>query len=459
MAFDSNRPVNSGDTKLSEIAVDRTIPFVTGSAVNGNGLVTQEIAFRAITELVRRSNYILRSEGFIAWDGTNIRFDSLTQINSINLEILGTEGLINTSMQLRMQGNLAGPPSPVFTANATSASKVLTGVSSFTDISIGQTLTGTFIPPGAWIESFNIGAATITMNLAATGGAPTLTTVTATNPGNGPITYQFLPIADGELLYLELDSTQLVDQGLSFNIQNAVNGGGTQVGMRLLKVPMTTAMPKLQIGLTGGGSIFYIPLALRRGTQLWWIPHGIMWPAGTISTLGAVIVSGVQPWPNFFVNSQAALQAAVSQATVNGGGVILVIDQTVNITTPITIPPNTILLGRGMGINKITVSNGGQLILSSFASIEHCFIEASAGFTGVMISTNGTRARIEKSNLKFDLPTNVATNIAVQANASEGRFIGNQVQGVIGASLRIGFDYTPPGFVGACNIDVDTIFI
>lgn len=68
------------------------------------------------------------------------------------------------------------PPTPItFTANLTVGSAVLTTVSSFTGIQVGQiltdTTTGANLQPGSYIVSFDVGAATITLSLPATATA------------------------------------------------------------------------------------------------------------------------------------------------------------------------------------------------------------------------------------------------------------------------------------------------
>lgn len=62
-------------------------------------------------------------------------------------------------------------PQASFTANTTFQSNVLTNVSNFTNVRIGQTISGTGVPTNAVVESFNSGASTITMTLVATSTA------------------------------------------------------------------------------------------------------------------------------------------------------------------------------------------------------------------------------------------------------------------------------------------------
>ncbi len=371
------RPPNSGDTKLSEIAVDRGVPFVTGSAPQDNALVTTEIAFRAITELARRQNYILRSEFLMQWTGTEIRFDADSQANNVLLEVLASEGSTNPAFTVRMIGSMAA---------------------------------------------------------------------------NAPLTFLNLPLDDGDLLYLELDSTLIVDQGLTFDLANAVNGGGVTPGMRVLKSPMTTAMPKLQIGISGGGSIFYIPLALRRGTDIFWIPHGIRWPAGTTSGLGAVIVEGIEAYPERFVENQTDLLTAIGDLGPQGGGVILVIED-FTIDQVIAIPVGVKLMGRGKTKYTIDVLNGGGFTMAAKAEMHDLELLANAAFTGTMVAINGDKAKVSGVKADITATSNVATNRAFQFDCSWSRLYDCEVTGVT-AFNRVGVYYN----TGSNNADVDTRF-
>lgn len=379
MNFDDPRPANSGDTKLSEVAVDRAIPLITGSAPQDNALVTAETAFRAITELARRQNFILRSEGSIQWNGTEIRFDSNALANSIDLEILASEGSVNPAFTVRLQGSTVS---------------------------------------------------------------------------NTATTFLNLPMADGDLLYLELDSTQLVDLGASFDLGNGVNGGSIATGLRVLSTPMSTAMPKLQIGISGGGSLFYIPLALRRGTDLFWIPHGIRWPSGTTSGLGAVIVEGIEAYPERFVDTQADLLTAISDMAGQGGGVIL-IDGPFSVSQTIVVSSNIKILGRGVGKNTITMLAGSQFQLGAGAELANIDFVADAARTGSMVLMNSTKAQITNCYLDISAQVNSAiSSRAVQVTGSWNRLYNCTINGVVTPSIRVGVLYSG----GTNNADIDTTF-
>jgi hypothetical protein len=275
-------------------------------------------------------------------------------------------------------------------------------------------------------------------------------------------TFETIAIPDGYLIYLELDSTQLVGQaGSPFALYNAINGGGTHVGLRVLMVPMSTAMPQLQIGATGSGSLFYIPLALRRGSNLLWIPHGLIWTPNTTSALGTV---STVAYPEFFVSSAAALQTAITSLNSVGGGVILITGP-FSISTQITVNSGIKILGRGMGQiagegsgsskNPITFLNGGGLILQDDCELANIDMIANSAFTGTMIHINALTAQgksqLTNCFIDFTAPSNVNTNIAVKIDGNWNRLWECTINGV-GTSNKIGIYYN----TGTNNADVDT---
>lgn len=380
MAYDSNRAANSGDTKLSELAVDRTLPVFDTSGPQTNALVALEVAMKALAEVIRKTNYILRSQGQIFWDGSDIRFDDGAVANHAFLEILATEGVVNPSFALRMQGSTVG---------------------------------------------------------------------------NGPSTFRNIPLADGELIYMELSSALFIDQGTSFDLDNAINGGGTTVGQRLLKTTVAAGMPKLRQD-SAGGTVFNIPLVMRRGSDIWWIPHGIRWPIGTVSTLGAVIVEGVEPWPNRFAENEAQLDSAITACAAAGGGIIL-LKGSFSINNTKTIPTNTKVLGRGGGstiapFQSVTMNNGSKFLLSgNFSSMEHVNMIAGAAFTGTMVDIQpGFGNTVEYCNLDLTATTDVSTNRGITMAGSGNRCYRNFIRGV--NTNRIGVFYAG----GSDNTDVDT---
>ena len=386
MNYDSTRPANSGDTKLSEIAIDRTPKVFDTAGPQTNALVTSEVAFDTLAELARRQNYILHSQGNMNWSGTQLRFDDSAIGNNILLEILSSEGVTNHSFTLQMNGSTTA---------------------------------------------------------------------------NGTNTFEFFNLTDGDLLYMELNSALLVDSGTAFALDNAASGTGTTVGKRLLKTTVAAGMPKITQSPTGG-TIFNIPLAMVKlntllGTNdIFWIPHGIRWPAGTVSNLGAVIVEGPQPWADHFASSQATLQSAIASCSVAGGGIIL-ITAPFSVSTTIAIPANTKLLGRGPGVNQLTMVNGSLLTLGgTFASMQSVAVVAQSGFAGTMVAFNASNCNMRECYFDISACTDVATNIAVNLNQSNSRMYNCGIHLGSPSVNKIGINYQT-GATGP-NTDVDTIF-
>lgn len=386
MNFDDNLPGNQGNTKLSEIAIDRKPKLFDTAGPQTNALISSEVAFAALTELSRRQNYILRSIGNMNWTGSQLRFDDSAIANNIVFDVLSTEGVTNHSFSLVMQGS---------------------------------------------------------------------TTV------NGAATFQFINMADGDMLYMELNSALITDLGSSFNLDNGASGTGTTVGMRLLKTTVALGMPKVTQSPTGG-SLFNIPLAICRvnaglGTNdIFWIPHGIRWPAGTVSNLGAVLVNGPQPWPDHFASSEATLDSSLSACSSAGGGIIL-ITAPFSITGVKVIPANTKIIGRGPGINKITMINGSQIQMSAaFSYLEFVSLLAQSGFAGTMVSITGNGGTVRECTIDQTNQTDVITNIGVLIGGTNNRLYRNFVKQGSPIVNKIGMSYQ----VGATgpNTDVDTLF-
>jgi microcystin-dependent protein len=83
---------------------------------------------------------------------------------------------------------------------------------------------------------------------------------------------------DGDVLYLELNRSLLTSGTISI-----YNGGGS-TGQRAV---VGSGMPPLVNNQSGGfqGTIC-IPIAVRQGTNLWWVPSNFYWATGTVGTLG-----------------------------------------------------------------------------------------------------------------------------------------------------------------------------
>lgn len=118
---------------------------------------------------------------------------------------------------------------------------------------------------------------------------------------NTASTFNTLPLASGEVLYIELDRSLIPGSG-DLVLENAVSGGSLVSGKTIKKA---TSGPLLADAMSGPSGTLSIPLAINVDGHLWWIPHGIYWPPNTSSPLGAVVTStslpmgAILPWTLF----------------------------------------------------------------------------------------------------------------------------------------------------------------
>jgi microcystin-dependent protein len=92
---------------------------------------------------------------------------------------------------------------------------------------------------------------------------------------------------DGDVLYLELNRSLLTSGTISI-----YNGGGN-TGQRAV---VGSGMPPLVNNQSGGfqGTIC-IPIAVRQGTNIWWVPSNFYWANGTTGNLGTPGAASVMP--------------------------------------------------------------------------------------------------------------------------------------------------------------------
>lgn len=234
-----------------------------------------------------------------------------------------------------------------------------------------------------------------------------------------PTSFNTISLADGDLIYLELDSANLTSLvGNTIIIENDVGGGSDVFGKTLRRVnTLSSGMPKLVSPVDGTTSTtFYIPIAYRSGADIHWVPHGITWPASTNSPLGAIITSGITPIPEKFVSSQAALLSSISDLNDLGGGVILLTDS-FTLTQKITVGPNIKIIGRGKktvvtldgDINHPTLTdNIGYFEMLENSELQDFSIVTTSLFNGKAIHVNGgKRARIR--NVVVDVRNSLDT--------------------------------------------------
>lgn len=284
-------------------------------------------------------------------------------------------------------------------------------------------------------------------------------------------------------------------------ITNGIDFIGT-AGKRLKKTlvdPTTQGMNQLLNPISllnetpiGTDTTMYIPLALRVDFTLtsgvvekniWWIPHGIRWPSGTTSTIGAIIVDGSQVYPNYFVaaNEDTLIQAiSTINGTASGGGVILIWGD-ITLTTPHIIPSNVILMGRGFTNHTITLGPNGlgnygritlgdysrmqdlRVVMSSnsfvqtgnFCEVSNVNFYGNSNFGTVsneeMLKVQGNNNVIRNCRFNWANTTSL-TAFGISITGNENRIRDSKFFGVVSSAFKTGIRY----FSGSGNTDVDT---
>lgn len=243
-----------------------------------------------------------------------------------------------------------------------------------------------------------------------------------------------LPLANNELIYLEIDKQQLLSSGGTLIIENAINGGSIVSGKTAKKINVSTSgMPQLLAPISSGtNTTFYIPLALRIDVlgvpSLWWIPHGIRWPQGVASVLGAVTATGINAWPQYFVDSEASLLNAI--VALGGQGGVICINGNFTIGTQITIPNGVIIVGRGPNGYKLTFNPSGRLVLQNYAEVRDLKLEGGVAFgtitTEWMIEQAGVRSYVRNCLFTYSNTSGVAEAIrqtGTQSRADNNKFV------------------------------------
>jgi len=281
-----------------------------------------------------------------------------------------------------------------------------------------------------------------------------------------------IDLADGELLYLELDRDTILSSSGSVDLENAVGGGSVVGGYTVKKASISSSsgMPALITPEGGNTQTFYIPIAMRvdwndgfdSHQDIWWIPHGIKWPMGTTSTMGSVIVKGLETWPTAYVRSQAELIQEITALGGNGG--IILATSPFNIDTSITIPAGVTFAGRtdisiSGNNNAINLLPGGRIILSDRSRLERLYFRSSTSFGASanerMVQMSGERAYIENCEFEVTKPdTGPSEAICVYVDGNENRLNNCRFNSVVGTTYKIGIDYIS----GSNNIDLDSMF-
>jgi uncharacterized protein YaiE (UPF0345 family) len=427
MAYDDDILLNQGAVKASEIFMDRANNLV-GSSVGSSGVRVIEKSLDTISTLLSKQSLVLTSTGRIEWKSTAL------------------------SAEIVFDKDTAFVPA--------------------TDIVV-------------YILQNENGSSQKTYKVTIQGASAA-----------SPTHFKTITINNNELIYIEIKKSELLASGGNLIITNGIDYIGTE-GKRLKKTlvdPATQGMDQLlnPISLlnetpSGTDTTMYIPLALRVDFQLtsgviekniWWVPHGIRWPSGTTSTIGAVIVDGSQVYPNYFVAAnENTLAQAIStiNGTASGGGVILIWGD-ITLTSAYTIPANVILMGRGFVNHTVTLGAGGSITLGNYCRLQDLKIVMSSNgyvqtanfceISGVNFYGNSNFGTIgNESMLKIQGSNNIVKSCqfnwanTTSLNAFGINIVGNENRirdckflGVASSAFKTGVRY----FSGSGNTDTDT---
>ncbi len=220
---------------------------------------------------------------------------------------------------------------------------------------------------------------------------------------NTTTTFNSVALANGDLIYLEIDRAVLnaAPAGI-LTIENAVGGGSIVPGKTLRKVNLTstTGMAQITSLIAGGGTSLFIPLCFRYdwtdGTNsfqdLMWAINGNRWAKNTVNYVGtAGGASG---------SGNSSYTATVGSATDVSNGIA----QYTSIQTALTA----------------LVSNAAILVLKSYTTVENVTVSgnkftiegqnAGTVITGnVIIDTNVQFTKMDKISVTGNVTLNAGT--------------------------------------------------
>jgi hypothetical protein len=226
-------------------------------------------------------------------------------------------------------------------------------------------------------------------------------------------------------------------------------------------------MPALSTQLSGPTTTFYVPLAMRIDwtdginsyQDLWWIPHGIRWPENTLSTLGAVIVSGLEVYPSVFVDDELQLMQAVTDLTPTGG--VICVESNITIDTAITIPDGVTLLSRSETAQNtnpaiLTFVPGGSLIMGNNSRLFDLYLVGSSTFgvssNASMVQAANDKCEIRNCMFNFGNASGLARGVLV--TGTNNRIYNCKFLNCSADSWRTGIEYN----AGSNNVDIDSEF-
>jgi microcystin-dependent protein len=212
------------------------------------------------------------------------------------------------------------------------------------------------------------------------------------------------PILADDLVYIDIDVAALAAANLaSITVVDGITNLSATGTAVVRKVSMTAGgLPR-----TTQSNSAHIPLFMRQDytvnavnfTDCWWIPHGIRWPKETTSTLGAIITAGSEAWPQYFAGNESELNTALTQASANGGGIVL-LKQAITLTGTMNVPTETLVLARGGGAYSLIVDSGATINLASKAELRGLKIVVN-GTTGDWLTMSGVKAKITDSTVSY----------------------------------------------------------
>jgi hypothetical protein len=380
-----------GAVKTSEVANDEALPLLqTGINEDANIIVKQ--LQRVVADVLTRTGMLLTSRGQVGWDGTKIYFDA--------------------------NASAADAFVKLFQTSPDAASQVI-------DLKfVGSTV------------------------------------------ANSPTAFKSITLAHNEILYIELNRA-LLNSNLTgtLDLANAAGGGSGATGYTVKKVSAASPGGVLKLFSAideSNTQTLFIPIAYANTytigvttfNDIWWIPHGIRWPKNIVSTLGAVIVEGIEPYPNAFIKSEVDLQTAMTQFATDGGGVGLIMED-FQVNSNISIPDNVLLMSRGS--KTVSLTNGAKLTLNNKCTLSNFRITSIAGFNNEMIFCSGKQNIIANMQLDGTLSVNSTATKGIYCNGVNSKLNRIERCKFIGFALtRIGIHYSASSTL---NYDLESEFI
>ena len=394
MSSDNQIDKKQGAIKSSEIFTDRSLEIIK-NLQGDTALKTLEGLMKPVSDALRFNNFLLHSDGQIFWEDdtftTKIKFDSDGKDNNIKLRLM------------------------MMDESAT--------------------------------------AQTVDVIIPGTTGA------------NSVSAFNEIELSNNELIYLELSRDLLLSavppapgQPAELILENGIDGGSVVTGKRVLKASMTesSGMPRMVADMNAvdqtNSQTVNIPLASRFDwsdgidtyRDIWWIPHGIRWPANSRSVVGAVVVSGFDALPDFFVRNQLELQQALTTLDQRGGIITPIANFTVtaviSITKGIKILGKSGADGNAFSTGTVTFAPGGSFNFAESAGIENVAIEMAAGFGSAgaesAIKLSGEHSYIKDCSISvLDVGSIDATCVEVNSNLT--RIDGCYFISTIGSAIGI----------------------